>query len=346
MREKLKYLSGWIFLLFILGYFTEQVMGTENDTLAYLRRELVNEERHDPPFFRLITKEGGREIYVLGSIHNAHPELLLSARNVEFIQYLRDRGAILFIEHHTPYDEFNEEFRNVLPQTLPQWDMNELGLEPEEMGSWNNLSVRHFDPPLPQISLHSITQIDQIKGLLLFYEYFLNKEMEVTLGFETTLVDQWGGRQNTRELENPLFGAGLFRHHREAAWEFFREGLRTARVLSSFIYRIPSLRNQVILGRYRAEIADYKFWPWENGEQAQDEATLLRNERWCDTLKNYLERTRQGRLQPVLIVCGAAHLKGKNNFLALLLATRLFSKGERVATDNRFVPYSPPQILS
>ena len=54
-------------------------------------------------FIKLNTRNG-REIYLLGAVHDRHPGILLSEANFQFVQDLHKHGDILFTEDPTAYD--------------------------------------------------------------------------------------------------------------------------------------------------------------------------------------------------------------------------------------------------
>lgn len=338
MFIKFRYAISWIcFLSLVLWNCPVSVIATEHNSIyTYLKEKLAGEERHDPPFFKLTTHKG-REIYILGSIHDRHPAMLLSETNFQFIQGLSQGGAVLFIEHLTPYNTLMGELHAVAHDTAPDlWNIDQI-LNLSEKLVWNQIKESTFDYPeikIPEIKIKYITKMDKIKGLLLFYEYMLDKEIEITLGFESTLLE-WKNWKDISQLDDLNLGHKFLQENPQEAVAFFQLGLQASKSVRDYQTAMDQQRKskwvKILLG-YKDSIARY-YYPWPNNKK-QDDVTIGRNKMWCGKLQDYLSSNEKNE-KPILIVCGAAHLKGENNFLTLLLETNLFSEAKRRDKDGQ-----------
>ena len=249
MIVKFKYaISLFCFFSLFLWNFPSQVIAMDDQSIhTYLKENLSNEERHNPPFFKLTTS-AGREIYILGSYHNRHPEMLLAGRNYQTIQGLLHSGAVLFIEHHTPYDQLLGELLPVANDHAPNiWNVSEISLGTRE-NTWNHFKeqdFKHHDIKIEEIiKIKYIEKMDKIKGLILFYEHMLDKGIEITLGFESTLVG-WEGWKEIIELEDLELSYDSFKEHQEEAVSFFYGGLNSGRKIIDYHNKVQEGRKHI-----------------------------------------------------------------------------------------------------
>ena len=326
----------------------EEKLYESKEIEEHLKNELASLDRGNAPLFELTTKKG-RKVYILGSFHNRHPEFLLSQNNFQFIKSLENK-AVLFIEHHTPYTRVMKKiFENGNRHNL--WDIslssNKLkkiiritGQKNEEilvdnqwddlMKTWKEEKEKKFSLPkniLDQLNQHnlpkidSIQKIDLIEGLLFFYEYSLDKGVEFTLGFESTLLG-WNWNGKPRELEDPQLCLQFFENDFKEALSFFQMGLNESAQILQYRKQGKGVTLYEITEDYKKSMENY----YNPDTEKQDDATIARNSLWCQTLEEYLKEDDQS---PILIVCGAAHLRGESNFIQLLLKTNLFKDGAK-----------------
>lgn len=323
----------------------------EQELYTYLKQELASITLQDPPFFKITTVKR-REIYILGSLHDVHPQLLLSEHNHKIINKLHEEKAFLFIEHHTPYRYLMQDFATI--PTNPLWDIKEvMNKENEEI--WNLVKEFPFETGITgqatNILMQDIMKIDKFKGLLLFYAYLLDKQIHFSLGFESALLKKWGIKgvqeleeigDNIKELEN------LFKSHPQEAQSFFSLGIEMGSQVGLYQYyhdeKLINNYHSTVRDHYKKNIKEYIYAGLKKGKlERHDEVTIGRNKIWINTIIKFLQNDQSN--SPILIVCGMAHLEGSENLLELLMQrSHLFRTDEvkRLDKDGNEVPLSSP----
>ncbi len=332
-------LYGVSFFLF----FEAPLMAMHAGTREYnhVEKALGTVPRLDPPFFKLVTK-GRRELYILGSIHNKHPDLLLPAVVIAEITRLARNGAIYYTEHAPTSPGSGAGilrgwFLGISSASSDRWDpIAEFRLTADEIAVWN--SVKEIDlntSLLPGIKLEHITKVDIAKGVMCLQQFvsqIAKLKGKPSSNFEEILKTKgWRAQENLEQLVDAINDIALVP---EDVGKFFKASL-------SHIKKINDYENEITVGHssrawdmlvmdYKASIKQYQYDYSATGVKA---STKARNSKWKDELMGYLSRS--SSTDPILIVVGNAHLKGaltpgSGSFLEHLHLTTEFISIERM----------------
>lgn len=300
----------------------------------YLKDKLEEEqlERFDPPLYEMVTREG-RKIYILGSLHNRHPALMLPPEASRFIKNLSG-NAILFTEHVSPYEYFLPQLEHLEDSSQEIWDpARDFHLEPPDAEKWEKIKNISFYEGGPKIE--DVKKMDRLTGAMLLYGLAGKKSKEKGLerGFENTLKElPWIGEIGHLEsLEGAL---NIIEQTEEDLRGYFVLGLeKVAHTLRSHVNK-PHILNLYI---------NSIMWYSHNllfDTQHIKISTIERNVPWSERLLRYLdENGRNEGLTPLLIVCGMDHLRGviaegSKSFLAYLFKSGKFRSLKRMRKDG------------
>lgn len=181
-----------VFLSFESSIASMETEDKEN-LYSYLERELTSQtiERFDPPFYKL-TAGNGKIIYVLGSIHDRHPKLLLPQAVFKVIEELSGQ-TVPFMEHVSPYEYLIQKLPGTNDQSKEFWNPEmDFKLSENDIKIWQAIKDEHIYIDGPKVE--NIVKMDEVLGVMLFYIVARKKseEIGIVMGFETTIYDkQW-----------------------------------------------------------------------------------------------------------------------------------------------------------
>ncbi|MDF3033438.1 MAG: hypothetical protein K0R76_392 [Alphaproteobacteria bacterium] len=313
----------------------------------YIQEKLKSVDRYDPPYFRLTTHDN-RKVYILGSLHDMHPQLLLPAAAwKKIVEFIRRNPDLIFITEHSGKEE--QKYPNLNDQ--PVWDPEGelLGQVPvARIKEWSEMWERVKDmnllnPHNLNLKVGDVARINKNEGIMLLYSFSYYERTRVGLqfaNFEGVFYQMLGAppkgfledKKRSVLLDSDI--SFFFRHSMNRIQEALRyydvgknEGKEKAwdQIVSQYILSLPHYRYDIDL------------------DSAQ-ESTNQRNKEWSDRLQKYLnEEAPQGK--NVLIVCGVHHLKqipvqNFKSFLEYLLAipNKYFTSIDKMTKEGRWEP--------
>lgn len=325
------------FLLFLLTGISCNLFASI--PLEYFRENLdiYEEERKDPPFFVLKTLDslGNRDVYVLGSRHDIHPELLLSTPIYEHVRRLLNE-AIVFTEHPPiawslieKHELFNPERRCLLLEEEDQWLVHDLGEEQMEM--WSQISASGEKFPGTEFPMHAITKLPQADGIMLFFGCWALKREEIYCGFEFSLRGT-GIQINYLETIEELINiqSSSFEETYESYFKGALINMKECRNYEEHREEVEFL--EYLLDKHKRAITSHSHDLYIYRQENRD-TVLKRNELWGRKIENFLQENTSS--QPVFIICGAAHLSGRTvednrSFLNEIWNRKLFQSISRI----------------
>jgi hypothetical protein len=310
--------------------------------------------RPDPPFFMLETPKG-RKVYILGSIHNRHPGVLLSSHNYAFIEQLSE-NAILFVEGKEEDQACLEMNRASDPQVDDPMSSNgkpdrSILQDQWKVSLWDSklartwLEIKKYTFEDRSLKLSDITKFEKSVGLILFYLDILAKTINQNLGFEHSIQKlSWS---QVLELDDNEFCKQIMSNNPSIARKYFELALRIAPDIIQYKKSITDLDlwlNELvkIAYNYKYDINNYDIRKYIL-PKGNDLEVVKRNRMWAKRVHKYLDDNAED-MRPILIVCGGDHLEGagvanSKSLVAFLMRTSHFSTIHTINTDNEEVDF-------
>jgi hypothetical protein len=279
---------------------------------------------------------------VLGSIHDRHPKLLLPQAVFKVIEELSGQ-TVPFMEHVSPYEYLIQKLPETNDQSKEFWNPEmDFKLSENDIKIWQAIKDEpiYIDGP----KVEDIVKMDETLGVMLFYIVARKKseEIGIALGFETTIYDkQW--QEEFCYLEKLEECLPLIKQ--EDRISYFKNGLQNFSKIIQIqgTQNIQKLRAKILVS-YKQSIHSYdyeKFLDYQNVKTS----SLERNKHWSDTVTKYLTTDDNKNIispLPLLIVCGANHLRGgilkdSHSFLEYLWDTKHFSSIDRMDKDGKWL---------
>lgn len=334
---RINFKEVFLLVLFFVSYESQSLSMEGNDKNKSFYEKYIEEEnqietimtsdRYAPLFFKIITKNN-REIYILGSQHDIPPQLLLPPTVFKDIKSLcNDKHAILVTEHESIYEYNLKKLENIenINHDKNEWKIIEKTKE------WIDIQDDFIDNE-KKFKINDICKLDFTSGTNLLYAFSGIKMKEIGGGFESNLR-QWGWK-NTSYLESNDQLFEIEKKHPTDMSIFFEESVETYLLFKKRKKLIDkkveneeeknklSTKMSYITLNVLKGIENYKYENYLSSDKVLP-SCIERNEEWAKTVKLFLNKHENSNA-PILIVCGAAHLKGMLNknsksFLALLV---------------------------
>lgn len=274
--------------------------------------------RPDPPFFKLTHKNQNnieRELCILGSIHNRHPDLLLPPKVLDEIKRLNPK-AIYFTEH-TPTASnqgtaiLQQLFNGIDSGSSDKWDPVILfSLDVNQQDIWNRVKITSVSS-ITGMTLEWIQKIDAMYGVMIFQQ-FIPKISELKgkriANFEKILQNKgWSSQENLEQMIDAFNMIGSVSVDLE---KIFTNSLKS-------VEKIEAYEKELIAGNlqtaWQITALDYKnalkSYTYEDSITGNvKDSTKERNKEWEKKLMDYLDKNPSQ--DPLFIVVGNAHLSG------------------------------------
>jgi hypothetical protein len=369
----MKFLKETLYLFYFLIIFPCEAMQLPNLPKipkfleALLQDHEIDQARTPPPFYKLTTYDD-REVYILGSIHIIHPQLLLPAPCFQQLMNIHRDGAILFTEsaeHEIPTINPVHLLTGVTEMSPSMWNIEDyLHQDDYETwqlitGGWTQQTIEDYTK-LPNLN-HKIIKITKISanvGISFFYQKMGTKYLQISPGFENSLEKlNWLGKE---ALETGGDVVNSMADDQSVLKKLFHSALDTFALLYTYENENPVEAQEIIIINYKNEISKYSHLECmtqymthfhlavERREPSNiiDISTIKRNIEWGKKIHAYLTTPHQNNRRPILIVCGYGHLyggliQGCSSFLRILWDSGLFKKSEIMLQDGSWVEHAP-----
>lgn len=327
----------------------------------------INHSRKNPPFFRLTTHED-REVYILGSVHNVHPKLLLSEDCFQELMNINSRSAVFFTESMGYGNPNNDPINllNLVTETSPDLWRVEDYLRPDDQKVWNILKgdceIQTIDDYTKILSTRhkvaKITKINAASGIALFYQKIGGKYLQLFPGFEKSLEGLNWSAKNALETGNNVVDDMV--NDPNVLRKLFHSALDMFSLIFTYENENPKDAEKIIALNCKNEISKYNYdecmiqyithfnvvFEQKKSSNIIDISTISRNIRWGDKVGTYLTSPLQNNTQPIMIVCGYGHLyggliKGCSSFLRVLWDKNLFKRSEIISREGKWLEYLP-----
>jgi hypothetical protein len=279
--------------------------------LSKSETELKSDKRHKPLFFQLT--KNGKTVNIIGSNHTIPPQILFSKEMYKkFEELLKD--SFILTEHPSLFDHLTS-FAD-LKKTKNSSNKNELIHEDKrifllEKSKYINVDEVEILGKKINNLIGMSSNLSYNQSILFIYTNILHEYRKIIPGFESTI----------RSMPNIKISDYL-----ESIKDFMEifETYNNHHFLANSFDLLYSLQQKDIvktaIKSYRDIISTYDKDQYKSTEVSLFNKT--RNKLW---LKKVLELVKDPQInQPILIICGSAHLKGfgvteSGSFISLLI---------------------------
>lgn len=181
---------------------TEEPLVSSRSTLPVFLEPLEKAPKKDPPFFKMVST-AGNNIYVLGSIHNYHSDILLSNNVKNSIKEISSQ-CVYFKEHSSFHEYLTKKITaNQYKAEVSYTDTASLPVNKGLEERWDLIcSHKIFSPELKKYRFYGKLVISTQKedALMMIYLEGLNKFVDLFGEFEASLeVLPWHGEKKYLE---------------------------------------------------------------------------------------------------------------------------------------------------
>lgn len=277
--------------------------------------------RHDPPFYKIFMPSGAF-IYILGSIHPLPVELALTHDAYEELGKIATKETpMYFTEHSTDNVENLKHFHEAA--TGKPW-LTDPTIIHNNREKWETIRNEKINISLDlnghiEVSNNHIYELEDIDPWLAAPTFaihcgaFLKRKFG---SFEHNILVKWGEHlQPINYLESHEYALNAFKNNALKGYHDHIGWINA--VLTSYTamenYDSDELSRNFMKERYIKFIENYNSIHYSSMQKAAA-STIERNHEWVKNLMKYFNSSRN-----LLIVVGAAHLEGPENFLIILL---------------------------
>lgn len=328
MFQSLLFLKIKSFIPLIMIFLTFQAISMESDTIE-IDINPASIIRNDPPFYRISVPGRIKPIYILGSIHPLPLNLALTGSAYQQLETIVKGSPKFFIEHkgggekyleyiskekmHSTWEEdryIKGKIDTIYLQELNSPENHNININ-IDLDRSINISPVHFSD-LKTLNPWLAAPILDVHVGTLYRKKFG--------GFEYDIRSKWRNYLPHEEYLEEF--DDLIKLMQESSGKNYDNDLYCIQQSLILLRQIKLYDNSdnakgYIKRIYTNHINNYTFWDHNNSEKA-DAGTILRNKLWVDKLEklNFLDSDHD---KDILIVVGADHLKGPENFMHLLL---------------------------
>jgi hypothetical protein len=292
------------------------------ELLQEYRKQVISQD--DPPFFRLTfhpsnKHPNGKIVYILGSIHDKNPRVLLSESVYNEVLSIAPK-AELCTEHPSPFEYLIKELEKV-KNGKNQWNIEKLlylGIlgdnRSQKLTNWRQI-FNNSIPNYPDFKINDVQKCPYSVGVMLFKSIITKKYPKFIPGFEGTLRELKWAKKGDLYLEEVDAAMGLVDDSPGDLNEFFKMSLKKLNDGIANEKEDQEFRKMESIKAHKRSIETYGFSRL-NSKNIKI-STINRNKEWVQKIFSNIIQNKDN----LFIVCGNQHLKGEESFLMEIIKT-------------------------